>query len=82
MIKKIKKFFRKRKEKKKMEIEMQAEVLETLASICLYLENEGRYSHNYYAKHMRGHFEGLKKHSDILRKEVGKDDKSNPFLFI
>lgn len=70
MIKKIKKFFRMRKEKKIRQIEIQIEVLETLATICLYLDFDGHFSRNHYAEHMRSHFEVLKKHTDILRKEL------------
>lgn len=66
MIKRIKRYFFLRRIQK----EMQVEVLETLATICLYLEADGRYSHNSRAWHMKAHFEGLKHYSDILRKEI------------
>lgn len=73
MIKKIKKYFYMRKVKK----EMQVEILETLATICLYLEREGRYPHNPMAQHMRSHFAALKIYSDMLRKAGGIDEFRN-----
>ena len=60
-----------------MEKYAQIEVLETLASICLYLEREGRHSHNFYAQHMASHFEGLKYYSKILRKEIAGDNNAD-----
>lgn len=71
MIKKIKKYFYMRKLRK----EMQFEVLETLATMCMYFEAEGRRSHNPNALYMKPHFENLKRYSDILRKEMVGDDK-------
>lgn len=43
------------------------EIIETLCTICLYLEIEGRRSHNNMAVHMRGHFDKLKEFSEELR---------------
>lgn len=43
------------------------EILETLCTICLYLERDGRTTHNIQFEHMRGHFEALKSFSSILR---------------
>ena len=44
------------------------EIIETLCTICLYLESEGRYSRNNEAsRHMRGHFVALKEFSEDLR---------------
>ena len=45
------------------------EIIETLCTICLYLESEGRYSHNQYSRYMRGHFNELKGFSGNLRGE-------------
>lgn len=45
-----------------------AEIIETLCTICLYLERDGHFSHNYTAEHMRSHFDELKKFSEELRK--------------
>lgn len=67
MIKKTKEFFYKRKVKKMQRNELLIEVLETLASICLYLDYDGHYSHNRHSEHMRLHFETLKCHSHNLR---------------
>ena len=63
MFKKIKKYlsFRRR---------CQHEVLETLATICLYLDYEGRRMHNFEGIHMRGHFQELKALAEELRKET------------
>lgn len=48
------------------------EVIETLCSICLYLERDGRYTHNEESRNMRGHFNVLKEFSEDLRKEGKK----------
>lgn len=66
MIKIIKKIFQKRKMKK----QILHELLETIASICLYLEYDARRSHNPYGQHMRSHFEGMKHYSEIIRKDL------------
>ena len=44
------------------------EILETLATICLYLDSEGRGKHNRYGQFMMAHFDKLKKYSEGLRK--------------
>lgn len=43
-----------------------SEILETLCTICLYLEREGRRSQNEMSRNMRGHFNVLKKFSEDL----------------
>jgi len=43
------------------------EIIETLCTICLYLEIEGRRNHNRMAEHMRGHFKVLKEFSEEMR---------------
>ena len=48
---------------------MRIEVIETLCTICLFLEREGRYRNNYYAEHMRSHFAELKHISCDLKGE-------------
>ena len=60
MIKRIKNYF---SFKKRMKIE----ILETLASICLYLDYDGHYGHNRYAEYIRSHFTELKALSQELR---------------
>ena len=47
------------------------EVLETLCSICLYLESEGR--RNPHCMHMQSHFKMLKDASNVLRKELERE---------
>ena len=42
------------------------ELVETLCTICLYLEFEGR-NHNRMAEYMRSHFEYLKEFSEEMR---------------
>lgn len=51
------------------------EILETLCSICLYLDFEGRVYHhkNPKAEFMRSHFEQLKQASSVLRKELSEE---------
>lgn len=51
------------------------EILETLCSICLYLDYEGRFNrfHNPKADHMHSHFEQLKQASAVLRKELSEE---------
>ena len=46
------------------------EIIETLCTICLYLEKEryGGYIGNEESRHMRGHFTALKEFSEDLRK--------------
>ena len=51
------------------------EIIETLCSICLYLERDSRQSHNEVGRYMRSHFEELKIYSYELRNETGKDTK-------
>lgn len=43
------------------------EIIETLCTICLYLEKDGRYTHIEESRHMRGHFIALKGFSEELR---------------
>lgn len=43
------------------------EIIETLCTICLYLERDGRHTHNEMCIHMHSHFEELKKFSEELR---------------
>ena len=47
---------------------MLVEILETLCSICMYLENDARYTHNQIGRYMRSHTMELKKFSEELRK--------------
>ena len=58
MIKKIKRYFELRKQ-------ILIEILETLCSICLYLESDNR--HNRYTPFMYDHFTNLKHFSKELR---------------
>ena len=53
------------------------EVLETLCSICLYLDYEGKFNRfrNPRAEYMQSHFEQLKQASAVLRKELSEKRK-------
>lgn len=54
-----------------------AEIVETLCSICLYLDWEGRFNHfhNPRAEYMHSHFEQLKQASAVLRHELSNEEK-------
>lgn len=56
----------------KLRRQIKIEMLETLASICLYLECEGRRTHNREAQYMHSHFYELKRMSQELREEATK----------
>ena len=43
------------------------EIVETLCTICLYLEIEGRRTHNQYGMYMGAHFNVLKDFSTEMR---------------
>lgn len=60
MFKKIKRHFY-------LQRRIQHEVLETLATICLYLDHDGHSARNPYSIYMRDHFESLKLLSEELR---------------
>lgn len=45
------------------------EIVETLCTICLYLETEGWRSHNGMAQCMRSHFGALKGFSEEMRRK-------------
>lgn len=51
------------------------EIIETLCSICLYLESEGRMRRNPQSMHMQGHFRQLKDASRVLRGELAEERK-------
>ena len=69
MIKKIKQYFA-------LQRRIQIEILETLASICLYLHYDGHFARNRYAEHMHPHFNELKALSEELRQEVRSNARS------
>ena len=48
------------------------ELIETLCSICLYLESDSRYNHNPCGMYMKSHFEELKSFSRELREKDNK----------
>ena len=45
------------------------EVIETLCTICLYLERDGRYQHIPESQHFRSHFTVLKGFSEDMRRD-------------
>lgn len=56
------------------------EFIETLCTICLYLEREGHFSHNNYSQQMNGHFRILKQYSTIIRSGKEKEGFKNEFF--
>lgn len=52
------------------------EVIETLCSICLFLEMEGRLGRNPRAEYMGSHFRTLKEASSVLKKELAEREKN------
>ena len=52
------------------------EILETLCSICLFLESEGRINHVPHYVFMRDHFNSLKEFSRVMREEMHKNGKA------
>ena len=57
------------------------EVIETLCSICLYLESDGRFRHNPKSQYMRGHFDALKGYSEEIRNEIVDWSKNETHTF-
>ena len=60
MFKRIKDYF-------DLQRRIQIETLETLCTICLWLERDGHYDRNPYSQYMDGHFQCLKDLSKELR---------------
>ncbi len=60
MLKKIKSYF-------DLQRRIQIEILETLCSICLWLERDGHSDRNPYSQYMMDHFRALKDLSEELR---------------
>lgn len=61
------KIFKKLKERRYLQRRAQIEILETLCTICMYLEREGYDRHNPLSKYMNDHFVALKELSRALR---------------
>lgn len=59
--------FKKIKEHFSLQRRVQIEILETLATICLYLEHDSHYNKNPLNAYLDGHFTSLKKLSSELR---------------
>lgn len=59
--------FKKLKNYLSLQRRIQIEILETLCTICLYLERDGHFDRNPYTQYMGGHFDALKKLSATLR---------------
>lgn len=57
----------------KLHFLIQHEILETLCTICLYIEHDGHFCHNPYSRYMGSHFTELKSLSNRLREEVLKN---------
>lgn len=52
--------------------ELLVEILETLCTMCLYMEREGKRNRIEESQMMHSHFEMLKSYSDTLRMECWK----------
>jgi hypothetical protein len=52
--------FKKIKDYISLQRRIQIEILETLCTICLWLERDGHYCRNPYSQYMDGHFRVLK----------------------
>lgn len=59
--------FKKIKDYISLQRRIQIEILETLCTICLWLERDGHYDRNPYSGYMGGHFRCLKDLSEKLR---------------
>lgn len=59
--------FKKLKERRYLQRQAQIETLETLCTICLYLEHEGYDRRNPLSKYMNDHYVALKDLSKALR---------------
>ncbi len=59
--------FKKIKQYLKLQANIQFEIIETLASICKYLDYDGFLKRNPHSQHMKGHFFRLKELSAELR---------------
>lgn len=71
MIRKIKEYFATKHRRKKLEYEINREVLETLVTICMYLAYEGHFSRNQYAEYCNCHINPLKYLSEECKYEAG-----------
>lgn len=74
LIRAIKVYFAKKKQRKKLQKYINLEVIEVLTSICMYLEKDGRLKGNPSARAMRLHVETLNDFSNILRKEIQSEE--------
>lgn len=63
----IKKF----KERRALRKDICIEILETLCTICLYIERDGHYGRNPYGEYCRSHADRLKNFSKILMEGEG-----------
>ena len=85
MFKKIRKKFKKQKQKRLLRQLILHEILEMLCTICLYLESDARLYGNHHARNFSGHFDMLKKLARAVRDEgnlndVTKDDFETKYL--
>ena len=70
--------FRKLREKIRRQKLIEAEVLETLSSICLYLEVDARFAHRgRYDDYFSSYAKQLRIFSESLRDELVKEDEKN-----
>ena len=85
MFGKIKKKFKKWKQKRLLRRLILHEILEMLCTICRYLESDAWHHGNPHARNFRGHFDMLKELARAVRneddlKDVIKDDFETRYL--
>ena len=85
MFGRLRKKFKKWKQKRLLRQLILHEILEMLCTICLYIESDGRHHGNPYARKFSGHFDMLKKLARAVRNEdnlndVAKDDFETHYL--
>ena len=85
MFGRLRKKFKKWKQKRLLRQLILHEILEMLCTICLYLESDARHHGNPHARKFIGHFDMLKKLARAVRNEdnlndVTKDDFETHYL--
>ncbi len=80
LIRTIKVLRRQKKQRKILQKCINHEVIEVLATICRYLEHEGRRNHNPMARVLGMQFDTLKDLSNLLRKEIVTEEQKNERL--
>jgi len=75
MLKRVKAYFAKKKKRKRLYKYINHEILEVLATICLYLKTEARRKTNQTARAFDLQYYTLKELSEILSKDIYEEEK-------